>query len=81
MTGAGTVDVVLVIGTDVGGAVVEGAVVGGTVVGGAVVGGIVGGAAVVVGESEEKASGWSSADVHATSVSAPTRARSRRRWG
>jgi len=76
MAGAGTVDVVLVIGTDVGGAVVEGAVVGG-----AVVGGIVVGAAVVVGESEEKASGWSPADVHATSVSAPTRARSRRRWG
>ena len=66
MAGAGTVDVVLVIGTDVGGVVVEGAVVG---------------AAVVVGESEEKASGWSSADVHATSVSAPTSARSRRRWG
>ena len=70
MAGAGTGDVVLVIGTDVGGVVVEGAVVGGPVVG----------AAVVVGESEEKASGWSSADVHATSVSAPTRARSRRRW-
>lgn len=76
MAGAGTVDVVLVTETDVGGAVVEGAVVGSTVVGGIVVG-----AAVVVGESEEKASGWSSADVHATSVTAPTRARSRRGWG
>ena len=33
MAGGGTVDVVLVIGTDVGGAVVGGAVVGGIVVG------------------------------------------------